>query len=164
MNFKELWEVKNDIVQLDSIFAEEDIDEEMYQQIRQNMIDEVENGSSDLLVYSSTLSAKIEECKQHIKRLTEYKKHIERKEERLNNFLVDVMDTVGTTKLDTQIGEITMRKSKFVDIVSPEMIPDKYLKEKIEYSFDKKLIKADIADGIDVPGAIIAEKKNIGIK
>jgi len=51
-----------------------------------------------------------------------------------------------------------------VDVFNETLLPPQYFKEKIVKSVDKILLKQVLADGIEVPGAVIQRKIKLEIK
>lgn len=163
-NFRDLIEISSSIQELDSLFDMEEIDETTYNDTKEMILASMESNVDGLVFYNTSLTAKIEECKAHMKRFTEYKKYLERKQERLEKFLVEVSTVTGEKTLYGATSEIKTGKSSYVEIYDESQLPGEYLKTKIEYTPDKTKIKNDIKEGKEVPGAVISERKTIRIK
>lgn len=95
-----------------------------------------------------------------IKRLQDYKKRMQREQERLERYLTYATGGEKYQGLQAQVG---WRKSEAV-IVDEEKLPKKYMVKKITFAPDKTEIKKLLKDGIKVKGASLEERQNISIK
>lgn len=85
-------------------------------------------------------------------RREKYKK----KQEFLKGMLLEGMKTLEMKKLETWLGDVSIRKgSKRVEIVDENKIPEEYFKVKTERIVSKNDIKDAIASGLEVAGAKI---------
>ena len=67
-------------------------------------------------------------------------------------------------KMQTEINELSYRKSEAVVLTDEAVIPDEYKKEKLTVSIDKTEIKKALKAGTEVPGAVIEVRQNLQIK
>lgn len=67
-------------------------------------------------------------------------------------------------KMQTEINELSYRKSEAVVFTDEALIPAEYKKEKLTISVDKTEIKKAIKAGAEVPGAEIEVRQNLQIK
>ena len=67
-------------------------------------------------------------------------------------------------KMQTEINELSYRKSEAVVFTDEEAIPAEYKKEKTTISVDKTEIKKALKSGTEVPGAMIEVRQNLQIK
>jgi len=74
------------------------------------------------------------------------------------------MEQMGVNKIETPIGNFSLRKSENVDIINPVKIPAQYLNTVVEYKPDKVKIKEAIKNGIKIEGAEIVTNNNLNIK
>ena len=66
--------------------------------------------------------------------------------------------------MQTEINELSYRKSEAVVLTDEAVIPDEYKKEKLTVSIDKTEIKKALKAGTEVPGAVIEVRQNLQIK
>ena len=66
--------------------------------------------------------------------------------------------------MQTEINELSYRKSEAVVLTDEAVIPAEYKKEKLTISVDKAEIKKALKAGTSVPGAIIEVRKNLQIR
>lgn len=92
------------------------------------------------------------------------RKTVESKVERIKAYLLDNMQAADINKINSPEFDISLRNSQSIDDYSPNLIPEKYWKIKIDRSLDKILIKTDIKAGIEVNGVRLKDNKNLVIK
>lgn len=115
-------------------------------------------------LYVKNLNAESDAIKIEEKRLKERREALDRKADRLTDYMLHCMKMAGITKKETARAAISIRKSKRVEIDAIESIPDDYCKVKTEMTPDKNLIKKILQAGGVVQGARLVENENLGIK
>jgi len=104
----------------------------------------------------------------HAKALIDKAKKARKRSEWLRQYLSEHMNACGITEIKSDDG--TFKAQLFIDRgVSVEafnisQIPMEYMVEKISWSPDKNLIKKNILNGVDVPGAKLVSKNCLTIK
>lgn len=83
------------------------------------------------------------------------------KAESLKEWLTRVLEG---QKMVTPKVQVTFRKSESIQIADEALIPDEYIKQKIETSPDKVAIKEAIKSGKNVAGCELVTNTNISIK
>jgi len=109
--------------------------------------------------YIKSLKVEADAVKSVEKGLTDRRKALENKAERIKDYLS--MNIKGETYKDAEI-KISWRKSVQVSITDPETIPESF--RKITVSLDKISVKEALKEGLTVQGAELVEKQNIQIK
>ena len=130
---------------LDSIDWKED-----YENKVENYIKVIKNNDAD-----------IEARKNEIKRLTELNKSAERKNERLKEVLKESMELTGHDRVDTPLFKVSFRKSEAVE-VDDLLLPESY--KVATWKADKKRLKEDLKNGLEILGAELVERKNLSIR
>jgi hypothetical protein len=105
--------------------------------------------------------ADIEARKNEIKRLTELNRADERKNERMKEVLKESMDLTGHDRVDTKLFKVSFRKSQAVE-VEDLILPEAY--KVATWKPDKKRIKEDLKNGLEILGAKLVENQNLIIK
>lgn len=82
--------------------------------------------------------------------------------ERLERNLMENMKSINKSYYATARASVTIRDSKYVDIVDASKIPEQYIVTKKEIS--KVEIARTIKSGQEVAGAVLATRQNITIK
>lgn len=115
--------------------------------------------------YIKNLLSDIEQLKAEEKSLKERRQTKEKKVERLKKYLADSMLLFGDKKFETPRVALSFRKSKQVEIDEDVVLPEEFIKVKVEKSPDKtKLKDAILKQGESIEGVRIIEKENLQLK
>ena len=125
-----------------------------------NFNDKLENCA----LFVKNLKAEAEAIKAEEKRLKERRESLDRKADRLSDYMLYCMKMAGVTKQETAKAAISIRKSKRVVIEAAEAIPDQYCNVKTDITPDKNKIKKALQAGETIKGARLVEGENLGIK
>ncbi len=120
-----------------------------------------ENKVENYVKVIKNTEADIEARKNEIKRLTELNRADERKNERMKEVLKESMALTGHERVDTPLFKVSFRKSQVVE-VEDLLLPEGY--KIATYKPDKKRIKEDLKNGLDILGAKLVENQNLIIK
>ena len=99
-----------------------------------------------------------------IKRLMELKASHDRKVASVDKQIDYLLKLFKIEKMQTEINELSYRKSEAVVFTDEEAIPSEFKKEKLTISVDKTEIKKAIKAWTEVPGAMIETRQNLQIK
>lgn len=130
---------------LDSIDWQTDYEEKV-----ENYIKVIKNIESD-----------VEARKNEIKRLTELNKADEKKKDHLKETLSTSMQLTGHERVDTPLFKVSFRKSQAVE-VDETVLPESY--KVATWKPDKKRLKEDLKNGLEIVGATLVERKNLSIR
>ena len=108
--------------------------------------------------------AKIKEIKEEEKRISEYRKSLEKDLVKFKSYVSYVLQHTGLDKVETNVGKISIRKSESIKITDDAVLPKEYLTEKIEVKPNKVELKKAIKSGLVIAGVSLESKKNIAIK
>lgn len=97
-----------------------------------------------------------------IKRLQDLKKKSAKVSDYLKERISAAMAEFGIEKVESPTLKLSFRKSESVEVYDESKLNQKYFNYKP--TVDKTTIKADLKEGIDVPGARIVSKQNLQIK
>lgn len=111
----------------------------------------------DSMIFSAGLEAEI-------KRLMELKSSHDRKIASVDKQIDYLLKLFKIEKMQTEINELSYRKSEAVVFTDEEAIPAEYKKEKLAVSVDKTEIKKALKSGAEVPGVMIEVRQNLQIK
>lgn len=120
-----------------------------------------ENKVENYIKVIKNTEADIEARKNEIKRLTELNRADERKNERLKEALKDSMALTGHERVDTPLFKVSFRKSQAVE-VDETVLPEAY--KVATWKPDKKRLKEDLKNGLEIIGATLVERKNLSIR
>lgn len=109
-------------------------------------------------------AAAIKEAEQQ---MAERRKRIEKRADQVRDYLKTCMELAGVSKIDCPHFALSIAKNPAsVEIFEADLIPAQYMKkpEPPPPAPDKAAIKQAIKDGIDVPGAKLAQGTRLTIK
>ena len=120
-----------------------------------------ENKVENYIKVIKNLEADVEARKAEIKRLTELNKADEKKKDHLKETLSTSMQLTGHERVDTQLFKVSFRKSQAVE-VDELVLPESY--KVATWKPDKKRLKEDLKNGLEIIGATLVERKNLSIR
>lgn len=120
-----------------------------------------ENKVENYIKVIKNTEADIEARKNEIKRLTELNRADERKNERMKEVLKESMALTGHERVDTPLFKVSFRKSQAVE-VDETVLPESY--KVATWKPDKKRLKEDLKNGLEIIGATLVERKNLSIR
>lgn len=161
-----LYEMTNDLNEINELLAAEEMSEEMAQEIKDNIMDLVRYKSENIIKLTKNIETRIKSVKEEEKRLEEYRKSEEKRLNRLKTYVVDCLQTADLKKIDTSLGRISLRKSPAsVQLIDETKIPSAYITTEVIHKIDKAQIKKELQDGVNIEGvALVQNKYNLAIK
>ena len=120
-----------------------------------------ENKVENYIKVIKNLEADVEARKAEIKRLTELNKADEKKKDHLKETLSTSMQLTGHERVDTPLFKVSFRKSQAVE-VDELVLPESY--KVATWKPDKKRLKEDLKNGLEIIGATLVERKNLSIR
>ena len=133
----------------------------------QTMLDTLESIEGDFLAkgqnvaaYFQNLDADANALKEAESRISARRKAIENKSNSLKEYLLRNMQALGITKIECPEFSITLRKpSEIIEVYDESAVPDVYKVSEITTTTSKTLIKRQLKNGVEVPGARISTGK-----
>lgn len=120
-----------------------------------------ENKVENYIKVMKNLEADVEARKAEIKRLTELNKADEKKKDHLKETLSTSLQLTGHERVDTPLFKVSFRKSQAVE-VDETVLPESY--KVATWKPDKKRLKEDLKNGLEIVGASLVERKNLSIR
>ena len=193
---KPFYQLLKEYKEVEELLEYDEVTDELIERLTINK-SELEEKTQDLIGIDNYYQVQINKClverdfyKSEIERIDKETSRIEKKKNRVRNFIFDAVKLFGkankTGNLELQVGTYKLRvgTTKSVDITDIELIPynfvnyeitDKLTWEDLEpilegfdlaYSkkADKAKIKKNIEDGFEIEGAEIVEKETLYIK
>ncbi|ORJ32074.1 hypothetical protein ATE37_01780 [Streptococcus oralis subsp. tigurinus] len=120
-----------------------------------------ENKVENYIKVMKNLEADIETRKAEITRLTELNKADEKKKKHMKDTLSASMILTGHERVDTPLFKVSFRKSQAVE-VDETVLPEAY--KVATWKPDKKRLKEDLKNGLEIVGASLVERKNLSIR
>lgn len=122
---------------------------------------EYETKVENYIKVMKNIDADVEARKAEIKRLTELNKADEKKKEHLKDTLSASMNRTDHERVDTPLFKVSFRKSQAVE-VDEAVLPEAY--KVATWKPDKKRLKEDLKNGLEIIGASLVERKNLSIR
>lgn len=111
--------------------------------------------------YLSICEAQQRAAESEIERLKERISTWESREQRVRDYVQNVMERIGSKKLEGNTATFTLRAAPASVVVLDENdIPAEFKRTTVTVAVDKKAIKKAIDEGRDVPGADLSMGKN----
>lgn len=120
-----------------------------------------ENKVENYIKVIKNIESDVEARKAEIKRLTELNKADEKKKDHLKETLSTSMQLTGHERVDTPLFKVSFRKSQAVE-VDELVLPESY--KVATWKPDKKRLKEDLKNGLEIIGATLVERKNLSIR
>ena len=161
------YEIKNAMIDTLDIFLESNqdkMDKENYDDVMEYLREELESKSSNIVRYIRNLELENVVAKTEIDRLEEIKKNREKKITSLKGYIKGILLELDKKKIETDLGNLSLRKTTSVEIVDLSKIPKEYLVIKEEKVPLKTLIKDSLKNNIAVSGAILKEDYSLLLK
>lgn len=155
-----LYELTNNFIEVDRLISEylENGEEELAENLvkaNQIIVKEIENKSVGFIYMFRNMDSQIDAIDAEIKRLQDLKKSVKNKEDRLKTILKDSMEAMGTKKIDTDLGKISIRNNPGSLIVDDiDLVPTTYKTEVVTTTVkvDTNLVKKLIKNGVEIEG------------
>jgi len=158
-----LYEITQNMKQLNN-YLDDEFNEEVYNNTLSIIKNELSNKSTSLIHVIKNIESDEIILNNEIERLKAIKDKKSKKLKNIKEYIKVCMEQMGVNKIETPIGNFTLRKSESVDIINPLKIPAQYLNTVVEYKPDKVKIKEAIKNGIKIEGAEIVINNNLNIK
>lgn len=161
------YEIKNAMIDTLDIFLEsnqDSMDKENYNDVMEYLKEELESKSSNIVKYIRNLELENIVAKSEIERLEEIRKLREKKIASLKGYIKGILLELNKKKIETDLGNLSLRKTTSVEIVDLSIIPKEYLVIKEEKAPLKNLIKDSLKKNIAVNGAVLKEDYSLQIK
>jgi hypothetical protein len=162
-----LYEIDRDIQAfIDGLFemadenGEVDVDMDILEDLKEQRQTKLEN----IALYIKNLASEASAIKEEENALSDRRKRLERKCERLKGILVRSMTENNEKELSSARYCAKIRDSKATEIYDDTILPPEYIVGKTTYSPDKKKIKEAIEAGNEVAGARIIINHNLKLE
>ena len=161
------YEIMNGMIDTLDIFLESEQsegDRENYEFVMEFLKDELQNKSSNIIKYIRNVSLEVEVLSQEEDRLEKLRKQKEKKVNSLKKYLTDILLNLDKNKIETELGNLGLRKSVSVAIDNLDLIPKKYIQKKIELVPDKRMLSELLKQGKNIKGAHLENKYTLQIR
>lgn len=161
------YEIVNGMIDTLDIFLESEQnieDKENYDYVMEFLKNELETKSSNIIKYIRNILLDVEILSVEEKRLETLRKQKENKVKNLKKYLTNILLTLDKKKIETELGNLSLRKSTSVEINNLEKIPEDYIQRKIEMTPNKRMLSEALKQGKNIEGAILVENYSLNIR
>lgn len=161
------YEIMNGMIDTLDIFLESEqneSDRENYNYIMEFLKEELQSKSSNIIKYIRNVSLEVEVLSQEEDRLEKLRKQKEKKVSSLKKYLTDILLNLDKNKIETELGNLGLRKSVSVAIDNLDLIPKKYIQKKVELVPDKRMLSELLKQGKNIKGVHLEDKYSLQIR
>ena len=152
-------------IAMNELDAMVDIDEDVVADTLNSIEGEFEQKAINVALFIENLEADALAIKDAEKRMKERREVMERKADRLREYLKNNFEQMGLKVIKHPLFDIKLANNpESVVIHNQDLLPKSYIAEKVTYAPDKAAIKAAIKSGISVSGAELVRKTRMDIK
>ena len=162
-----LYNITDKFIEIMDKVQDGEITEEEYNELGQELALALQNKSIGIIGYIQNKEALIDAVDVQIKRLQDLKKQKTNNLDKFKQYVKENMEKLGITKLETEIGKMSITKNPLsIEIQNEDEIPAQFKQEVVTTKIDKTAIKNYFKEtGEIVPGArIISDKTSLRIK
>lgn len=142
----------------------EDIDDSELTEYLDSLQMQLQEKGENILKFERHCTMQSESIDKEIKRLQDLKKSYDHKAKSVKDYVQYQMESNGIEKIETPVGNFTLRKTSSVEIIDESLLHDDYVVTKTTTRPDKKKLKEAIKKGKQVKGATIKHYKTLTIK
>ncbi|WP_407537860.1 siphovirus Gp157 family protein [Cetobacterium somerae] len=161
------YEIMNGMIDTLDIFLESEqneSDRENYDYIMEFLKEELQSKSSNIIKYIRNVTLEVEVLSQEEERLEKLRKQKEKKVISLKKYLTDILLNLDKNKIETELGNLGLRKSVSVAIDNLDLIPKKYIQKKVELVPDKRMLSELLKQGKNIKGVHLEDKYSLQIR
>ena len=161
------YEIMNGMIDTLDIFLESEQsegDKENYEFVMEFLKEELQSKSSNIIKYIRNVSLEVEVLSQEEDRLEKLRKQKEKKVNSLKKYLTDILLNLDKNKVETELGNLGLRKSVSVAIDNLDLIPKKYIQKKIELVPDKRMLSEILKQGKNIKGVHLEDRYSLQIR
>lgn len=162
-----LYDITNKFVELMDKVQEGTITEEEYNQLGEELAIQLQEKGSNIIGYTKNIELTINAMKEEEERIADNRKSLESKLDKFKQYVKENMEKLGITKMDTELGTLSIAKNPIsVEVENEEEIPLEYKLEVVTTKIDKTAIKNHFKEtGEVVAGTrMVDDKTSLRIK
>lgn len=152
-----LYVITNNFMELMNKAEQGELTEEEYNKLGEEIALELQQKSTNIIGYYQNENALLEAIDTQIKRLQDFKKAKKNHIDNYKKYVKENMEKLGITKIETELGTLSIAKSPIsVEVVNESEIPEEYKEEVITTKED---IYKDAIKNIGTFEPMIVEEK-----
>ncbi|MGL5960558.1 MAG: siphovirus Gp157 family protein [Cetobacterium sp.] len=138
-------------------------DSDVYSELEDELKEQIKQKSTGIIKFIRNTESDVEQIKTEAKRLSELAKRKEKKIDNLKKYVALCLEVMGTKKIETNLGNISIRKS-ISTVIDEKVLDKKYAVVEQVYKFNKTEIKKLLETGEVIEGAKLVENSNITVR
>ena len=150
-----------------ALMESEEITPEDKAKIEEELTMLLQQKSQNIIGYTKNIELTINAMKEEEDRIASNRKTLENKLTRFKQYVKECMENNGITKIETELGTLSIAKSPVsVEIVNEEAIPNNFKQEIVTVKVDKTKIKENFKETGEIPDGvnIVTTNTNLRIK
>ena len=160
-----LYNITNEFLELQEKAKEGVITEEEYDREGQLLAMDLQQKHTNIIGYVQDRMALIDAIDVQIKRLQEFKKVEQNGLDRLKENTKTQMERLGLTKVETELGTLSIAKNPIsVEIVNEEELPKQFVQEVVTIKPDKKAIADNFKATGEIPPGVVIHDNNTSLR
>ena len=162
MNNLSLYDITNAFPVL---MEQEELTEEDRVKIEEELTLLLQQKSQNTIGYVRNIELTIEAMKNEEKRISEQRKTLESRLIKFKEYVKECMEKGGFTKVETEIGSLTIAKNPIsVEIINEDEIPNEFKLEVITEKIDKTAIKEYFKATGEIPAGVNINTQNTSLR
>lgn len=146
---------------------EADLDDQTFADTLEAISGDLEEKAKAVAMFARNLEASAEAIKQAEKQMSDRRKALENKADKVRQYLLENMLKTGISKIDCPYFSLSVRKNPpAVEIIQQDMIPMEYfdIPPMPAPQLNKNRLKDDLKNGVIVDGAKLTQGHSLQIK
>ena len=162
MNNLSLYDITNAFPVL---MEQEELTEEDRVKVEEELTLLLQQKSQNTIGYVRNIELTIEAMKNEEKRISEQRKTLESRLIKFKEYVKECMEKGGFTKVETEIGSLTIAKNPIsVEIINEDEIPNEFKLEVITEKIDKTAIKEHFKSTGEIPAGVNINTQNTSLR
>ena len=162
MNNLSLYDITNAFPVL---MEQEEMSEEDKEKVQEELTLLLQQKSQNIIGYTRNIELTIDAMKNEEKRISEQRKTLENKLTRFKEYVKECMEKGGFTKVETELGSLTIAKNPVsVEIVNEDEIPLEFKQEVVTVKIDKTAIKNYFKETGEIPVGVNINTQNTSLR
>lgn len=148
-----------------SLMENEEITEEDKKKIEDELKILLQKKSKSIIGYTKNIELTINAMKEEEKRMANDRKALENKLNRFKEYVKECMENNDIKKIQTDLGALSIARSKAsVEVTNEEIIPAEYKQEIKTVNINKNKILSNFTETGEVPDGVIIHTDNTYLK
>lgn len=139
-------------------------DSQVLEELETELKNALVNKSAGIIKVIRQQELDIEMIDTEIERLKAVKERMEKSVEGFKSYIKHNMVQMNLKKIETPLGNLSLRQTTATDVYDETIIPKEFLKEKITYAPSKAEIKKALQAGEEVAGARLVINTSLVVK